>query len=192
MILPRRGLGQTAQVQAIATAFATAEGGLTPGTFPYRTNNPCDIFVGGNTAGYATMDAGWNACYNQIELMLSGQSSVYTPDESISDIAASYAPASAGNNPTAWANNVAAALGISPSDPLTAVGSSTTAGSSSDSTAGLLAPLTDLSSSSDGSGIDLSDLTSGFSLTDSSGNLTVFAWVLIAAGGILFVGLVTR
>ena len=46
MILARRGLGQTAQVQAIATAFATAESGLTPGTFPYRTNNPCDIFVG--------------------------------------------------------------------------------------------------------------------------------------------------
>jgi hypothetical protein len=183
MILPRRGLGQTAQVQAIAQAFATAEGGLTPGTFPYRTNNPCDIFVGGSTAGYSSMQDGWNACYNQIELMLSGQSSVYTPDESISNIAASYAPTSAGNNPSAWANNVAAALGLSPSQPLTDVSGGSVAGSPSGATTGLPAPLAAGTTSTDVSGDDLSDSVSGFALTDDSGNITPIGWGAIALLG---------
>jgi hypothetical protein len=185
VILSLRGLGAAAptpQVQAIANAIATAEGGLTPGTFPYRTNNPCDIFVGGNTSGYATMDAGWAACDNQIQLMLSGQSSVYTPDESIFDIAASYAPASAGNVPSNWANIVASQLGLSPSDPLTAYSGGAAAQPSSDSTTGL--------PTSNSGGFDFSTLFgdttsgdgSGFSLTDDSGNLTPVAWGLIALG----------
>jgi len=157
-----------ANVQAIATAIATAEGGLTPGTFPYRTNNPCDIFVGGSTAGYSTMDAGWNACYNQINLILSGQSSIYTPDESIEDIAQSYAPASAGNNPSAWAANVASVLGISPNQPLTAVSGGSGAQASPDSTTGFLDSLT--------ATLDLNTL----SFTDDSGNLTGFGWLAIA------------
>jgi hypothetical protein len=164
------GLGDTSSppnVQAIANAIATAEGGLTPGTFPYRTNNPCDVFVGGSTAGYATMQDGWNACYNQINLMLSGNSSVYTPDESISDIAASYAPASAGNNPSAWANNVASALGLSPSDPLTAVSGGSGAGTSDTGLPGL--PTLDFSD------VDLS-------ITDGSGNLTGVGWGLVVVG----------
>ncbi len=161
-----RGLGATPQVQAIAQAIATAEGGLTPGTFPYRTNNPCDVFVGGSTQGYATMDAGWNACYNQIGLMQSGQSKVYTPDESISDIAASWAPASAGNVPANWASTVASVLGLSPSDSLQAVGSP----ASPDSSLGLPA----LNAAT----FDLSSI----SLTDDSGNLTGWAWGGIAAG----------
>jgi hypothetical protein len=173
-----------ANVQAIATAIATAEGGLTPGTFPYRTNNPCDIFVGGSTAGYSSMDAGWNACYNQINLILSGQSSIYTPDESIEDIAQSYAPASAGNNPSAWAANVASVLGISPNQPLTAVSGGSGAQPSSDSTTGFLDSLTAMFSGSDsgdngaaaGSTLDLNNL----SLTDDSGNLTGFGWLAIA------------
>jgi len=166
----RSGLGATPQVQAIAQAIATAEGGLIPGTFPYRTNNPCDVFVGGSTTGYATMDAGWQACYNQIGIMVGGQSSVYTPDESISSVAASWAPASAGNNPSSWASTVAAQLGLSPSDPLTAAGGSS-AGSSIDPTTGLLTPLPVPSAP-----LDLSNLA----LTDDSGNLTPFAWASIA------------
>ena len=161
--MPLIGLGATQQVQAIAQAIAQAEGGLTTGTFPYRTNNPCDVFVGGTTKGYDSMDAGWNACYNQIGLMIGGQSKVYTPDESISDIAASWAPASAGNVPASWANTVASALGLSPSDSLQAVGSP----ASPNSSTGLPAL--------DTGGFDLSSLlpaAPGISLTDESGNLT--------------------
>lgn len=174
-MLISRGLGATQQVQQIAQAIATAEGGTTPGTFPYRTNNPCDVFVGGSTAGYPTMDAGWNACYNQIGLMLGGQSKVYTPDESISDIAASWAPSSAGNVPTNWASTVAAALGLSPSDPLTAVGGSG-AGTPIDASTGLPAL--------DTGGFDLSaffspilsDSSDSITLLDASGNLTNWGW----------------
>lgn len=180
--LSKRGLGATSQVQAIAQAIATAEGGLTPGTFPYRTNNPCDVFVGGSTAGYATMDAGWNACYNQIGLMLGGQSKVYTPDESISDIAASWAPSSAGNVPANWASTVASQLGLSPSDSLTSVGTPTPP----DSSTGLPAS----------SGFDLSTLfpsvDSGISLTDGSGNLTSWGWGAIAAAVGLVVWVVVK
>jgi hypothetical protein len=171
-------------VQAIAQAIATAEGGLTPGSFPYRTNNPCDVFVGGSTAGYSSMDAGWQACYNQINLMLGGGSSVYTPDESISQIAASWAPASAGNDPNAWANNVASALGISPNQPLTAVSGGSVAGSSSSPSQASVAPLSTVASSdnsdssdSTSSGLDLSTLE----FTDDSGNLTTFGWITVAA-----------
>ena len=123
------------------------------------------------------MDAGWQACYHQIGLMLGGTSSVYTPDESISDIADSYAPASAGNNPANWASIVAAKLGLSPSDPLTAVGGSV-AQTPVDSSTGLVA--------SDSGTLDISTLlpsTSGISLTDDSGNLTVWAWAGIALLG---------
>lgn len=188
-----RGLGATVtpQVQSIAQAIATAEGGLTPGTFPYRTNNPCDVFVGGSTAGYSTMDAGWQACYNQIGLMLSGQSSVYTPNESISDIAASWTPASAGNVPANWANTVSSQLGLSPSDSLTSAGSSS-AQIPDDSSTGLPASNTD--------GFDITALlsptgdsaSSGITLLDSSGGLTGWAWAGIAAGVGLVVWAVAR
>lgn len=200
MIVSFRGLGAaTAQVQAIANAIATAEGGLTPGTFPYRTNNPCDIFVGGSTAGYPSMDAGWAACDNQINLMLSGQSSVYTPNESISDIAASYAPASAGNVPSNWANIVASQLGLSPSQPLTAYTGDSVAAPSPDSTTGL--PVSnsggfDLSSifspSSDDSSAGPTLNLNTLSFTDDSGNLTGLGWGAIAVGVGLLVWVVVR
>lgn len=174
MIVSLRGLGDTSSppnVQAIANAIATAEGGLTPGTFPYRTNNPCDVFVGGSTAGYPTMQDGWNACYKQINLIMSGTSSVpaYSagPDSTISDVAEGWAPSSAGNNPATWANNVAAALGLSPSDPLTAVSGSPVAGTPDTGLPGL--PTLDFSS------VDLS-------VTDDSGSLTGVGWGLVVVG----------
>jgi hypothetical protein len=200
MMLSLRGLGSTTpspQVQAIANAFATAEGGLTPGTFPYRTNNPCDIFVGGSTAGYPTMADGWAACDNQVSLILNDQSSVYNSGMSISQIAALYAPASAGNDPNAWANNVASALGISPSQPLTAVSGGSVAQTSTDLTTGLPAldtatsDATDLSSVLDPSG-DSSSGSTDLSFTDDSGNLTGLGWGAIAAAAGLLVWAVAR
>jgi hypothetical protein len=201
MMLSLEGLGESSSTIAIAQAIATAEGGLIPGTFPYRTNNPCDVFVGGSTAGYSTMAQGWQACYNQIDLMVGGGSSIYTPDESISNIAASWAPAPA-NNPTNWASIVSSQLGLSPSDPLTAVGSASPlnplipsngipAQIPVDSTTGLPDASTDASSTSDGdSGLSTSSdasVVSGISLTDGSGNLTGTGWLAIAAGLGVFV-----
>jgi hypothetical protein len=143
------------------------------------------------------MAQGWQGCYNQIDLMVGGGSSVYTPDESISNIAASWAPASAGNNPTNWASVVASQLGLSPSDPLTAVGSASPlnplipsngipAQIPVDSTTGLLDSSTGDSStlgtdSTLSNALDAS-VPSGISLTDGSGNLTGWGWGAIAAG----------
>jgi hypothetical protein len=189
----RGGLGDSTpypQTVALAKAIAKAEGGLTPGTAPYRTNNPCDVFVGGSTAGYSTMQAGWDACYSQINLMNSGGSSYYTPDETLSDVAKTYAPSSGGNIPSNWAANVAAALGVSPSTTLAQIA----AGSPSGSTM-LVDPATGTPISSDGTPIvdDSSsynlDSSFDFSLTDSTGNVTPFAWGLgaVAALALLFV-----
>ena len=190
-----RGLGAAANVTAIANAIAYAEGYYAPGqpgvvnspsVAPVRNNNPCDLFSGGSLASYSTIDAGWSACDNQINLMLDGGSSYYTPDESISQIAATYAPASAGNVPSNWANIVASQLGLSPSQPLTAVSGSSVAQTSTDPTTGLETPITStdtgddsgLDSTGDSSLFDLNDL----SLTDDSGNLTGFGWGLVAVG----------
>lgn len=180
----RRGIGAySPQVQAIAQAIAKAEGGTIPGTLPYRTNNPCDIFPGGNKSGFSSMDDGWNACYGQVSAILSGSSSYYTPDEPISSIAQTY---TGNDNPTAWANIVSSALGLSPSDPLTAAGGAT-AQNPPDSSTGLQTPDT-------GGGFDLSTLLSPAAadsgsitlLLDASGNLTGWAWAgIVAAGGLV-------
>jgi hypothetical protein len=191
MIVARRGLGATTaptpQVQAIANAIANAEGGLTPGTAPYRTNNPCDIFAGGSTAGYATMDAGWAACYGQVNAILTDTSTAgYESDMPITQIADIYVCggpvcSNPSDNPTAWANNVAAALGISAEEPLTDVTGGTVAQTSVIASTGLPA--------STDTGFDWSTLfggsddtsSGGLALTDDSGNLTSLGWGAIVA-----------
>lgn len=205
VILPFRGLGATTQVQAIAQAIATAEGGLIPGTLPYRTNNPCDVFAGGSTAGYATMDAGWQACYNQVNAILGDTSSYYSSDEPVTSIAQTYVcgsgPCAAGDNPSNWAAAVAQQLGISPSDPLTAytgvpasplsnplaVGDGSGAETGSDSATGLETP--------NSGSFDLSTLSNdinGVQFVDSSGNLTGWGWAGIGLVAVLGIWAVAR
>lgn len=176
-----RGLGAAPSVQQIAQAIATAEGYLlpsgqinAPNVAPVRNNNPCDLVSGGSLAQYGSIDQGWSACYNQIGLILNDQSSVYSSDMSISDIASHWAPAPssscgamcAGNVPSNWAATVAAQLGLSPSDTLTgdsSTSASTIFGPTPDQLAGgSVSPASDASAAS---GIDLSSLTSQLSST---------------------------
>lgn len=90
---------------------------------PAQYNNPLalqpsqgDGSVGTFGAGIAifpTPQAGAQAGIHQVQLMESNASGVYSSDESIADVGASYAP-----NQPAWISNVAAALGVSPTSPL--------------------------------------------------------------------------
>lgn len=98
---------------------------------------------------------GWNALLNQISLDASR-------GLTISQFTAKYAPAAAGNDPVTYADNIASAVGLSPSDSLsTAI---TQDGSTaSDATSYLTQGLQDLSSTLNpsGDGVDLSSIGLG-------------------------------
>lgn len=147
-IAPRvvRGLGASAT--SIAQAIQTQEGWF-PGSTSYRNNNPGNLMYAGQ-AGAIGQDAngfavfpdsttGFNALVAQVQL---DQNRGYT----ISQLANAWAPvcnspACAGNDPTAYAQNVANAVGLSPSDLLTA----DTGGLVSAAPDALLSPLVDTS-----------------------------------------------
>jgi hypothetical protein len=106
-----------AVVGAIANAIATAEGYFSgSGAVPFDQNNPGDLtdyadLYGANSNGitiFPTLAAGWNALYEKIENILSGNSATYSADSSIADIGSTWA-----NDAGEWASNVAASLGIS-------------------------------------------------------------------------------
>jgi hypothetical protein len=100
--------------------------GYYPGTVAYANNNPGNlVFAGqsgatlgaGGFARFATYSDGLNALNDQIQLY-AGRGM------SIQDMMNVYAPASPGNNPVAYANQVADALGVDPSTQLLTIGMS--------------------------------------------------------------------
>jgi hypothetical protein len=135
MMLRTRGLGQATNGAAvIAATIQKVEGYSGPstqypnGTLAYQNNNPGNlIYVGqaGATQGppmpgtqyyYATFPSyqdGYNALLNQINTY--GSQGL-----TINQMMAKYAPATdangnpTGNNPTAYANQIASSLGVSP------------------------------------------------------------------------------
>lgn len=118
------GMASSALVESIATAIATAEGWYVQGSIPQQANNPGDLAdpnfslnLSGDTgqrigsAGIVVFDSaqsGWQALYNQVNLMLSGNSGVYSPSMTIAQVGQIYS----GGDPN-WAANVAKALGVS-------------------------------------------------------------------------------
>jgi hypothetical protein len=108
-------------VDTVAQAIQTQEG-YYAGSATYRFNNPGALMYAGQPGAtgqdpatglaifpdYAT---GYQALINQINLDASR-------GETIDQFTAKYAPASAGNDPATYAANIAAATGLSPSDPL--------------------------------------------------------------------------
>jgi hypothetical protein len=113
----------SAQVQSMAAAISRAEGFGDPGAIPTIAHNPGDLVLG--DLGYGTIgpekiticasDADGQArLAHQVMLMLSGQSKVYSLGDTIDDVAAKWTT----SDPAAWANNVAASLGISPTTTL--------------------------------------------------------------------------
>lgn len=181
----RVGLGQ---LTAVASAIETEEG-YYPGSISYQDNNPGNLMAAGQpgctatSAGFcsfATFADGWNALLNQISLDASR-------GETISQFIAKYAPASAGNDPTSYANYVASSVGLSPSDPLslaisqTGSDASTGAGASSSlDLSSLDSSLSSILGGDSSTGVDLSSI--GLGVVDPS--------VLIAAGLVLVILLI--
>lgn len=175
----RGGLSGLGDFTAVADAIQTQEG-YYPGSLSYNLNNPGNLIyagqpgatpttVNGTTwAQFSSYAAGFQALLNQIALDASR-------GLTISQFTAKYAPASDGNDPAAYANNLAAAVGLSPSSLLSSAGDSTAAAPAPTSTYDLGLP--DLTGS-------VSDLTS--SLSDlAGGDLT--PWLLAGAGVLLLV-----
>jgi hypothetical protein len=188
-----RGLGQ---LTAIAQAIQTQEGWY-PGSVSYTDNNPGNLMAVGQAnctptaAGFCSFPSyadGWNALLNQISLDASR-------GMTISQFTASYAPASAGNDPVTYGNNLAAAVGLSPSASLSDAISQTdsTAGGAVDLTGSiadvgseiesyLTQGLTDITGSDASGGVDLSAI--GLGVVDPSvlivGGLAVLValWVV--------------
>ena len=106
---------------SIATAIATAEGYGVPGAIPTVNNNPGDLRswpgvpTGANGfAVFPTPEAGQAALQAQVNSMLDSTSSYYNSNMTIAQVASIYSPDGATN----WANNVSAALGVSPNTTL--------------------------------------------------------------------------
>lgn len=164
----------TPQLQTLAQLIQTQEVYATPGqtingtTYPngsvsYQNNNPGNLVYAGQAgatqgpndfAVFPTYDAGLQALYNQLGLYASGACGACGGQPlTIQQMANIYAPASQpGNDPTAYANNMAAALGVSPDTLLSSALSGSGSGSGSGAGAGL--DITDDGSGDDGSGDD--------------------------------------
>lgn len=110
-------------IDQLMQAIATAEGSLE--AHP-DWNNPGDLTAsfGFSNSGpqnsdgvlaFADVASGWGALRAQLELIASGRSRVYTASDSVLDMGYKWAGVSQGS---AWASNVAAALGVDPSTPI--------------------------------------------------------------------------
>ncbi len=112
------GIVNSAMVEAMMQAIARAEGFYVNGSLPQRANNPGDLTddgdVGYGTLGgahitvYASVDDGWAALRKKVTRMLAGHSRTYPITLSLAQVGQLYA-----NGDSNWANNVAAALGVS-------------------------------------------------------------------------------
>jgi hypothetical protein len=128
----------TPQLETLAQAIQTQEGYF-PGSVSYTDNNPGNLIYAGQPGatagpnGFAVFDSyqdGLNALYNQLGLYAAGTCGACGGQPlTISQMTAIYAPAGQGSNdPNAYADNLASALGVTPdtllSDAIAGTGSS--------------------------------------------------------------------
>jgi predicted metal-binding protein len=115
-------------MQTMAAAIEKQEG-YYPGSIAYTDNNPGNLMYAGQPGatagpgGFAVFDSyadGEQALYNQLNLYAQGTCGACNGQPlTIEQMTAIYAPAAqAGNNPTVYAQNLAAALGVDPNTPL--------------------------------------------------------------------------
>lgn len=112
------------KVASIAEAIAVAEGYYAPGShdghsLPHTLNNPGSLkkpalgaealptWKDTGLVAFPSEEAGWAALRHQVNLMLTGRSSVYSPSDTLEIIANKYAEGDAN-----WGKNVAAKLQI--------------------------------------------------------------------------------
>lgn len=114
------------QIQQFAQAIANAEGFFRPGSIPQRANNPGDLKVSGWTGPtlgaegipcFDSPDEGWSRLYRQLQLIVDGRSHVYSLSMTIDQMGAKWTD----TQPSSWASNVAAFLGVPTSTPLSQV-----------------------------------------------------------------------
>lgn len=111
----------TAPIKRLGQAIAAAEGFGVPGAIPTVAKNPGDLVLSGwsptlGGAGIAVFDSvdyGWSRLHRQLQLIVSGASSVYSLDDTIASMGQKWA-----NGDPAWAANVAGYLGVSVGTPL--------------------------------------------------------------------------
>lgn len=126
----RISLGAT--INDLAQAMANVESGGSSTSLAARNNNPGNLVYAGQPGStgkdangfaiFSTYDAGYTAEVNQISLDLSRGTDINgNPTTTLTQLLSSWAPASAGNNPSAYAATVGAATGIDPNSPLLSV-----------------------------------------------------------------------
>ena len=104
-------------VRSLAQAIATAEGSNP------QYNNPGDLVLpgfptfGAGIAIFSSSQEGWSRLYHQLNLIVKGESNVYSLSDTIATMASKWTATDQG----AWANNVAAALGVTVDTPLSQV-----------------------------------------------------------------------
>lgn len=186
----------------IAVAIAQAEGYGQPGAIPTTANNPGDLALGdigyGTTGNgitiFPTADAGATALVNQVNKMLDGTSSVYSQDQTLSQVGSIYS-----GGDSNWAANVSASLGVPASTTLGQLGSGTSS-TSNPSTQGLDSSTLQSAMSALGLGDGIPGVTSnsipgvgsvtpsgtGASQSQSSiltrGTMIVIGMIMVAAG----------
>lgn len=105
------------KVQAMAAAIARAEGFGVPLAIPTQANNPGDLKipgwpkdkqVGEGISVFPSVTEGWSRLYRQLNLIVNGQSKVYTLGDTINSMAVKW---TGSDNALAWANIVASTLG---------------------------------------------------------------------------------
>jgi hypothetical protein len=104
------------KVTALSQAIAKAEGFGPAGNLPTRINNPGDLELGDQGQGvdndktiFPTEQDGWNALEGQVRWMLTGNSRIYSLNDTILEVAEKY---TGNDNPEAWASIVAQRLGV--------------------------------------------------------------------------------
>ena len=114
-------------LQQLEQAIVEEEGGTS--SVGYGVNNPGDLELGDQGYGVTTaqggnqitnfpsLEAGYQALQNMLNKDVSGQSSIYNPNETLAD----YMTTFTGGNTNAG-NTVASQLGVSPSTPISSFG----------------------------------------------------------------------
>lgn len=107
-------------VQRFAQAVARAEGYGIPGAIPTIAKNPGNLklpntpTLGSGISVFDSIDQGWAALHNQLQLIIDGRSRFYNLDMTIKEMGDTW-EADPGD---AWARNVASDLGVSLNSPL--------------------------------------------------------------------------
>ncbi len=178
----RWGLGQACGdlVSSLASSIQSMEGWY-PGSLSYRNNNPGNLRPGslavgatGTNGGYAVFpdyQTGYNALVGLI------QSPGYW-NLTLAQFFAKYAPSADNNNPSAYAANVAAQLGVDANTPLSQLASGGGANIGSGGVCDPTDPSYDPTQCTASSGPSISD-----SIADAFSGVP--GWLLAAAAGLL-------